>query len=162
MEEMDVDLSIDRTYRLLLNWFRSQQDIKVKDHSKSEFIKVRVSHWSWRGEIPCEVNVNIEPKKTKITHIVFNFNFFEMGAVTTVTTAIALVLVGIFFGLDTVAFCVIPLIFALLSIQQDIGKRKRRFMDRIRDSLTGGITRVQDRQDSEQKKMLTENLSQKN
>lgn len=148
---MDVDLPIDRLYHLLLDWFRSQRDMKVKDHSESEFIKVRAGHWGWRGGgAPCEVNVKIEPKKRGTTHIVFNFNFFEMGAVTAITTAIAIILVGVFSGLVTVfsrlvtvALCLIPLIFAILSVQQDIDKTKRRFMDRTRDFLTGGITRVQ-------------------
>ena len=151
LEEMDVDLPTDRLYHLLLDWFRSQRDVKVKDHSESEFIKVRAGHWGWRGGgTPCEVNVSIEPKKMEITHIVFNFNFFEMGAVTAITTAIALILVGVFSGLVTVfprlvtvAFCLIPLIFALLSVQQDVDKTKRRFIDRIRDFLTNGVIRVQ-------------------
>lgn len=150
LEEMDVDLPVDRLYHLLLDWFLSQRDVKVKGYSESEFIKVRVGHWGWRGgETPCEVNVNLKPKKMGITHIVFNFNFFKMGAVTAITTSIALILVGVFSGLVTVfsrlvtvAFCLIPLIFALLSVQQDIDKTKRRFMDRTRDFLTDGIIRV--------------------
>lgn len=140
LEEMDVDLPTVRLYHLLLDWFRSQRDVRVKDCSETEFIKVRVGIHGWNSY---QVNVNMEPREMEITHIVFNFNFSEMYAIVAITTAIALILVGVFFGLATVAFCLIPLTFALLSVQQDIDKRKRKFMGRVRDFLTGGIIRVQ-------------------
>lgn len=135
LKEMDVNLPTDSLYHLLLDWFRSQRDIKVKDCSESAFIKVKTgTHWWWR-KAPCEVRVNLEARKTGTTHVAFNFDFSEVYAVTLVITVAGLILVGFFFGLDTVAFCLIPLTFALLGIYRDLEKTKRKFIDRTRNFL---------------------------
>ena len=144
---MDIDLPIDRLYHLLLDWFRSHRDVKVKDYSEPEFIKVRVgNHWIWReGKTPCNVNMNLEAGKTGITHVVISFDFSKVYTITLVITAIMLTLVGFFFGPVAIAFCLIPLIGAVLGIQWDINKTKGRFMDTTRNFLTGGTIRVQKR-----------------
>lgn len=134
---MDVNLTVEKLFPLLLERFRSQWNAKVKEYLEPEFIKLRVGRWrGWReGSSPCEVKVNLEPRKTEMTRIVFRFDFSKVYTVTLVSAAIGLILVGIFFGLDTAAFCIIPLIAAFLSIPRSTSKAKKKFMSGLRSFL---------------------------
>jgi hypothetical protein len=128
---MDVNLTVEKLFHLLLEWFRSQRDAKVKEYSQPELIKVRAGPLV----LPHEVKVNLKPEKTGMTRIVFSFDFSKVYAATLVISAIGLILTGIFFGLDAVAFCLIPLTAAFFSIQRDTRKAKWKFMRELRRFL---------------------------
>lgn len=129
---MDVHLPTDNLYRVLLDWFRSQKGVKVEGFPESKSMKIRVGI---RGLSSRRINVNLEHGEMRTTRISFRFDFSEMYAFVTITTVCALILVWVFFGLETLLFCLIPLTFALLGVQYDIDKMKKKFVDKTRDFL---------------------------
>ena len=135
LEEMDVNLPTDKLYHLLLDYFTSQLDIKVKHCLEPSLIEVGMGSWtSFRGNPPGSVKIKIRPKSEK-TSIDFDFNFVSWF-VTWFTIAVIVFFIcfpfGIQFWLPQIIVTVIVLAFIM---PQDRRTAKKKFMDRVSDLI---------------------------
>jgi len=128
-----VKLSVNEIYSILLDYFSTQYDIKIRSFVKPSSIEVDIGSWTTirRGNPPGTVKI-ILVSKGKESQIEFNFSF---GTWFFVVTIIFASLFFIFLLLRLIPLLVGHLVLALfvftLTMPDDVDKGKKSSIDRV-------------------------------
>lgn len=127
-----VKLPVNKVYRILLDFFSTQHDIKIRHSVEPSSIEVEIGSWtSLRHNSPGTVKISLFPK-SKESQIGFNFSF---GTWFFVWAAIDAFIFLILLLLRAVALLVGQLVITLfvftLTMPDNVDKTKKSFVNRV-------------------------------
>jgi hypothetical protein len=143
IEMEDVNLPVDRVYRLLLEYFNRER-IKVTHCSEPSYIEVRIGSWNpmrLGGNAAGKIKISIFPKN-KRSQIRFSADFIKYRVITSIDITLfvfvfELVLFGVSQIIMAIASSIITLILVAYFSQKDAEYTKIVFIDEVTDFLEG-------------------------